>query len=771
MLYRAAYLTLVIAVALPIFGVDSARPAMYRGRVEIVPAGPTGNSPVADEIFVYWIEQQANADYAIMRWDGTQTLVLFADSSEKADLQVSDGRLTWAQHPGNAQDIYFWDGTFPFVPLRITDDACADTDPTISGMRLAWLNWRCPGGTDLHYFDVGAWDHQSPIVPTVAFQSTSSTRAKSADVDGTNVIYDRDASPGGTPDPILLWDGITSSTQLIAAPNNGDHDPTISGNHGTWARDDGIDFWDGASIVPLSQDENDLAPLVSGSLVAWTRVNADASSDVYYWDGSEWNSQVPVSPLPVRLTYNDGTGLKSFVTGLSSTMMAWHTYDANSGNYSMYRIRYSSSEPVAMPPSPPEVDCELGYSENGKWVPIGDAAIPPAGTATGLVVVTHGWDRPGEANPQPGMQEMADSLASTLTVLGVDDEWNVMACHWGSDFFWPTDAFAEALTRGFRLGSALSSVAGYTRFHFIGHSAGTWLINEAARTLDITRPGTVVHTTFLDAFVPTSCDALGETATWADHYFSAPDEHELAIATDYALPSAFNVKVGDTGHSLPISWYLSTIQTPVAGSWGFAKTDEFAELPNYSATYPQGGLEDFGAPHGVEYCDEEVSSNTLASLMSSETEGDVTIGFEEVVLRTGSPAWLVADIDSPTDFDAIEIEVEFLSASEGWLGVFFEREAVLGVDERHMAPGSQRLRLPLKTLHPAGSYEVAFRLDTSAATTSEVRVAAVRFARTVGLASVGVFTGTGSLLLGGALVCAGIATVRRRLNERRAGTQ
>ena len=63
--------------------------------------------------------------------------------------------------------------------------------------------------------------------------------------------------------------------------------------------------------------------------------------------------------------------------------------------------------------------------------------------------------------------------------------------------------------------------------HLIGHSAGSWLISEAARII-AKETNASIHLTFLDAYVPLSWqqEKLGDFSVdpnvpyWADHYFT-----------------------------------------------------------------------------------------------------------------------------------------------------------------------------------------------------------------------------------------------------------
>jgi hypothetical protein len=104
--------------------------------------------------------------------------------------------------------------------------------------------------------------------------------------------------------------------------------------------------------------------------------------------------------------------------------------------------------------------------------------------------------------------------------------------------------------------------------HLIAHSAGCWVISEAAKII-AKKTNANIHLTFLDAYVPLGWDAneLGNVAPepniiyWADQYLT--QDITLKV-TDRLLIHAHNVDIGDVtpglkDHKFPYYWYPATV--------------------------------------------------------------------------------------------------------------------------------------------------------------------------------------------------------------------
>ncbi len=179
-----------------------------------------------------------------------------------------------------------------------------------------------------------------------------------------------------------------------------------------------------------------------------------------------------------------------------------------------------------------------------------------------LVVITHGWY---ERAPWPG--EMALAIASEVDLRSWQCgwyDWRPQAHH-----LRPYDATKIGREHiGPALATGILRLSTHWRHvHLIGHSAGAWVVSEAA-SIVAARTQADIHITFLDAYVPSGWDekALGKLACerprrcWAEHYFT----RDLLKFTENELTGVHNVDVtsvnpGFDGHRFPIFWYLATI--------------------------------------------------------------------------------------------------------------------------------------------------------------------------------------------------------------------
>jgi hypothetical protein len=187
-----------------------------------------------------------------------------------------------------------------------------------------------------------------------------------------------------------------------------------------------------------------------------------------------------------------------------------------------------------------------------------DFEIPPSRTKA--VIVTHGWiDKGSDSWPA----DMAVAISQRVD----PNEWVGGFFDWsgGAAVVSPVDAAKYARdVAGARLAKAILELgAEFKHIHLIGHSAGCWAINEAAKKI-ADQTGAVIHLTFLDAYVPPFWDQseLGaiEAAGWVEHYYTK--DFTLA-ATHIDLSGAHNVDITDIDglvkdHKFPYRWYYAT---------------------------------------------------------------------------------------------------------------------------------------------------------------------------------------------------------------------
>ena len=184
-------------------------------------------------------------------------------------------------------------------------------------------------------------------------------------------------------------------------------------------------------------------------------------------------------------------------------------------------------------------------------------------TQTKLVVVTHGW-----IEDKSWPCEIATAIANKVD----PNEWT---CGW---FDWrtqamvlnPTDAakYANEKAGAILAQEILKLPQNFDHIHLIGHSAGSWAINEAAKILAKQTKSTI-HLTFLDAYIPPFWDEkeLGSISSdpnvscWIEHYFTR--DITLTV-TETLLLNAYNVDLTDANpginsHKFPWHWYYATV--------------------------------------------------------------------------------------------------------------------------------------------------------------------------------------------------------------------
>lgn len=188
-------------------------------------------------------------------------------------------------------------------------------------------------------------------------------------------------------------------------------------------------------------------------------------------------------------------------------------------------------------------------------------------TADKIVFVTHGWFDKG--------QDWPDTMAAAIREKTDPNAWVCGYFGWAGGSKVITSIAAARYARdigGPRLAAAILSLSdSLTHVHLIGHSAGSWVIDSAARRIAQQRPNVSIHLTFLDAYVPQGWDPneLGAICSqpntaapqWAEHYYTRDITYRV---TQLDLHNAHNVDITAIDpwvaeHEFPYRWYLATI--------------------------------------------------------------------------------------------------------------------------------------------------------------------------------------------------------------------
>lgn len=198
---------------------------------------------------------------------------------------------------------------------------------------------------------------------------------------------------------------------------------------------------------------------------------------------------------------------------------------------------------------------------------IAESADPNAGCGKlTLVVATHGWF---ETKTWP--KELALAIKSRVnsnTCLCGWFDWRARAKHIS-----PTAAAKVGRDKaGPSLGRQIVQLSeSIDHVHLIGHSAGAWVISEAAKVV-AKETDASLHLTFLDAYVPpfwrqsslADFNSDPNTLVWADHYFT---RDLTLLVTEATLSGAHNVDLSDIDpgilrikdHEFPRYWYHATV--------------------------------------------------------------------------------------------------------------------------------------------------------------------------------------------------------------------
>lgn len=371
---------------------------------------------------------------------------------------------------------------------------------------------------------------------------------------------------------------------------------------------------------------------------------------------------------------------------------------------------------------------------------------------TKVVVVTHGWQPSFFDIDVAWVDEMVAALNAYFEENSMD-EWQTVAYLWveGAKTSLPPTALANAHQEGFNLGHNLLNKK-ISQFHFIGHSAGSGLIQSACTVIKSESPDIVVHLTFLDPFTGfrnEQRDSYGSNADWSDNYFAYDEESSPASTrfTESLLAHAYNVDVTFldenkhtrsvnvvaqdgtrqceetvSSHRWPVDFYLRTVTDESfrveANHFGFGLSREGG---NWDTTSTLGVGNESATILGVPDmpCDALLQSSTPALLIPVITPEAVQLQSDTGVVEqldagfrmtTGSPAWVATLPSLANSVDAVTFEVAFTDASkEGLLSVFWDNTLLGRIDQRAVLPGAQEYTLPLPTRAIEGA--LSFRLD------------------------------------------------------------
>jgi pimeloyl-ACP methyl ester carboxylesterase len=371
------------------------------------------------------------------------------------------------------------------------------------------------------------------------------------------------------------------------------------------------------------------------------------------------------------------------------------------------------------------------------------------------VILVHGWN----SNPDGWAKPMAEKIRHIIDLRAPPDElWEVMYLDWSvfSGVALPRSAYTNARAVGTLLGKVLTT-AGYDHIHFIAHSAGSNLIENAAVRVKLLSPSEhkpVIHSTFLDAYDPNGNSATyGFSATWAEHYVDKRLPL-LILNTDLKLPGAYNWDVTALDvrpflvdpvemHAWPYLWYRETVDDRNLSNVGFGnaiesgrnallnnllfpKGDECPMVSNSTlclttpSTIPAVRSTPIANPFNI------WANPGLVTTTQSPT-GSVALTTPQVIgLTNNSPVWVSLAANIAQGFNTLEIDYRFTVEAEGLLSVFIDNDVAFKADQRQAVAGvNPSGRLSLGNIAP-GPHTLSFRLDHMTSALSAVEISNIR---------------------------------------------
>jgi len=273
--------------------------------------------------------------------------------------------------------------------------------------------------------------------------------------------------------------------------------------------------------------------------------------------------------------------------------LEWGSYGSSPGVNPWYR----PYPPDVPPPAecPPEL-VTLGTCQPGpRPIMTTHLSTEPDGKAPNLVVLVHGCCT--DANGVSEWDQLADKIVEEIIKNNIPIAWEIVVWDWHehtpNDCFNLLDCANEAYDAAYdhdgKLGQsgyiadAINAYSTYKYIHFIAHSAGAKLIDEAAKTLagyknqeGGERP--FIHLTFLDAYTRTDKDSGVQDGKGYGYLENYPKDKHYAEhyvdrglpSTDACLASAFNFDITGWEHSTdlasdpfdhqwPRHWYKESI--------------------------------------------------------------------------------------------------------------------------------------------------------------------------------------------------------------------
>jgi hypothetical protein len=220
------------------------------------------------------------------------------------------------------------------------------------------------------------------------------------------------------------------------------------------------------------------------------------------------------------------------------------------------------------------------------------SVLEPGSNRTNLEIVTHGWNSTADGTD-------FESIAKATASKPGSENWDVVLFDWSQEAklarglrpWWTAERAYDAgdslrmwlqATHGKTLPNGLEQPANfdYSKYHFVAHSAGTWVISAIADGLPATSD---IEVALLDPFTPDNTRIAGVGVATVSNKFDRGINiycDDLLADTQDFRPGLVNIDITGlrsqyerewpiASHAKPYKWYLSTIQFGNPQNLGF----------------------------------------------------------------------------------------------------------------------------------------------------------------------------------------------------------
>jgi hypothetical protein len=258
------------------------------------------SSPAVSGSKVVWQGCVGSTDFAcsgghneVFYWDGTTPVTpIQVTTTGGGQVAISGSNVVYVGSDGGTDgELFLWDGSFPINPIQITHNDRREIFPAVSGSSVAWSECDVPdptGACNPGDWEIYFWDGSFPIVPVRVTDNDLNDTMPA--ISGSKIVWVATEDQPGRPVDIYSWDGATV-TRLTNYGDNLARWPDIWGSAAVWkgalAEGGNLLLWFGAfpvvpQTIPGSASAN--FPAISGARVAWTQ-GPFLDTNVFVWDG------------------------------------------------------------------------------------------------------------------------------------------------------------------------------------------------------------------------------------------------------------------------------------------------------------------------------------------------------------------------------------------------------------------------------------------------------------------------------------------------------